>query len=163
MNDGVDVIYQAHLQLPPFQGYADFLIKKAGKSRLGDYCYEVWDTKLARSVKPSFLLQLCCYAEMLEAMQGSRTDYITVVLGNKEQRRFRTTDYFYFYQNLKQQFLLVHQNFDPNVCPDPAASKSWGRWSTYAEELLVKKIICSRLQLLPLGRSKSFIKQELKP
>lgn len=31
MNDGVDVIYQAHLQLLPFQGYADFLIKKQVK------------------------------------------------------------------------------------------------------------------------------------
>lgn len=138
MKNGADVIYQAHLQLFPFQGYADFLIKSTGKSRLGDYSYEVWDTKLAQSVKPGFLLQLCCYAEMLEAMQGRRTEYITVVLGNKEQRRFRTADYFYFYQNLKQQFLLTHQNFDPNTCPDPAASKSWGRWSTYAEELLVR-------------------------
>ncbi|KTD02284.1 TM0106 family RecB-like putative nuclease [Fluoribacter gormanii] len=138
MNDGIDVIYQAHLQSLPFQGYADFLIKTAGQSRFGEYSYEVWDTKLARSVKPGFLLQLCCYAEMLEVMQSCRTEYITVVLGTKEQRRFRTADYIYFYQNLKKKFLLAHQNFDPVACPDPAVSKSWGRWTTYAEELLVK-------------------------
>lgn len=104
MNDGIDVIYQAHLQSLPFQGYADFLIKTAGQSRFGEYSYEVWDTKLARSVKPGFLLQLCCYAEMLEVMQSCRTEYITVVLGTKEQRRFRTADYIYFYQNLKKSF-----------------------------------------------------------
>ncbi|QMT59466.1 helicase [Legionella sp. PC997] len=137
MKDGIEVIYQAHLQLLPFQGYADFLIKTTGKSRFGEYNYEVLDTKLARSVKPGFLLQLCCYAEMLEAMQGCRTEYLTVVLGNKEQKRFRTADFFYYYQNLKHQFLLAQQNFDPTACPDPAASKSWGRWSTYAEELLI--------------------------
>lgn len=138
MENGADVIYQAHLQCFPFQGYADFLIKVAGKSRFGDYCYEVWDTKWAKSVKPGFLLQLCCYAEMLETMQGSATEYITVVLGDKEQKRFRTADYYYFYQNLKQQFLLAHQNFDPASCPDPAASKNWGRWTNYAQELLTK-------------------------
>ncbi|VEB35718.1 TM0106 family RecB-like putative nuclease [Legionella cherrii] len=138
MKSGADVIYQAHLQLLPFQGYADFLIKIPGKSRFGDYCYEVWDTKLAKSVKPSFLLQLCCYAEMLEAMQGGGAEFITVVLGNQEQRRFRTADYLYFYQNLKQQFLSAHQNFDFTECPDPAASKNWGRWSNYAEELLTR-------------------------
>ncbi|MBN9227264.1 MULTISPECIES: TM0106 family RecB-like putative nuclease [Legionella] len=138
MEDGADVIYQARLQLDPFQGYADFLIKIPGKSRFGNYCYEVWDTKLAKSVKPSFLLQLCCYVEMLAAMQGERSEYFTVVLGNQEQKRFRTADYFYFYQNLKQQFLLAHERFNPSECPDPAASKNWGRWNTYAEELLVK-------------------------
>ncbi|KTD42317.1 TM0106 family RecB-like putative nuclease [Legionella parisiensis] len=162
MNDGVDVIYQAHLQLLPFQGYADFLIKKAGKSWLGDYCYEVWDTKLARSVKPGFLLQLCCYAEMLEAMQGSRTEYITVVLGNKEQRRFRTADYFYFYQNLKHQFLLTHQNFDPNACPDPAASKNWGRWSTYAEELLIKEDHLIQVATITSGQIKKLYQAGIK-
>ena len=62
MKKGVDIIYQAHLELLPFRGYADFLVKVEGKSIFGDYCYEVWDTKLAKSVKPYFLVQLCCYA-----------------------------------------------------------------------------------------------------
>ncbi|PWY55009.1 helicase [Legionella qingyii] len=162
MNNGVDVIYQAHLQSPPFQGYADFLIKTAGQSRFGEYIYEVWDTKLARSVKPGFLLQLCCYAEMLEDMQGCRTEYITVVLGNKEQRRFRTADYFYFYQNLKQQFLLAQQNFDPAACPDPAASKSWGRWSTYAEELLVNADHLIQVATITTGQIKKLYQAGIK-
>lgn len=138
MKNGVDVIYQAHLELFPFKGYADFLIKVEGKSIFGDYCYEVWDTKLAKSVKPHFLVQLCCYAELLEAMQKSRAEHITIVLGNKEKKRFRVNDYFYFYQNLKQKFLSVHQSFDPARYPDPALSRDWGRWSTHAEHLLLK-------------------------
>ncbi|HBI5657163.1 TPA: TM0106 family RecB-like putative nuclease [Legionella pneumophila] len=138
MQKGVDVIYQAHLELLPFRGYADFLIKVEGKSIFGNYCYEVWDTKLAKSVKPYFLVQLCCYAEMLEDMQKTRAEHITIVLGNKEQKRFRINDYFYFYQNLKQKFLSGHQFFDPDKCPDPAASRSWGRWNTHAESMLLK-------------------------
>ncbi|WP_131775173.1 TM0106 family RecB-like putative nuclease [Legionella cincinnatiensis] len=138
MKNGIDVIYQAHLELLPFRGYADFLIKVQGKSIFGDYCYEVWDTKLAKSVKSYFLMQLCCYAEMLQKMQQARAEHITIILGNKEQKRFRLHDYFYFYQNLKHKFLSVHQQFDPFKCPDPALSKSWGRWSTHAEHLLLK-------------------------
>ncbi len=136
MKNGVDVIYQASLELSPFRGYADFLIKVEGASRFGDYYYEVWDSKLAKSVKPYFLIQLCCYAEMLEVIQGKRPEYITVILGNNERKRFRTDEYYYFYRNLKHQFLETHQSFTPTKCPDPASSKSWGRWSHYAEELL---------------------------
>ncbi|MFO8646149.1 TM0106 family RecB-like putative nuclease [Legionella pneumophila] len=138
MKNGADVIYQAHLELLPFKGYADFLIKVPGKSIFGDYCYEIWDTKLAKSVKAYFLVQLCCYAEMLGVMQQKRAEHITIILGNKEQKRFRLNDYFYFYQNLKQKFLSEHLHFEPNKCPDPASSRSWGRWSTYAESLLLK-------------------------
>lgn len=138
MKNGVEVIYQAHLELLSFKGFADFLIKTEGKSIFGNYCYEVWDTKLARSVKPCFLVQLCCYAEMLNELQQTGVEQITLVLGSKEQKRFRLNDYFYFYQNLKLKFLFAHQQFDPAKTPDPAFSKSWGRWSTHAENLLLK-------------------------
>lgn len=61
MRQGVDVIVQARLELPPFGGYADFLIKVTheaessspakNKSSLGDWHYEVWDTKLTNKLK----------------------------------------------------------------------------------------------------------------
>ncbi len=138
MQNGIDIIYQANLELLPFRGYADFLVKVEGQSIFGDYHYEVWDSKLAKTVKPYFLIQLCSYAEMLEAIQGRRPEYITVILGNQEHKRFRTADYYYFYQKLKYHFLTTHQQFRPTNCPDPSTSKNWGRWSKYAEELLKK-------------------------
>ena len=67
---GVDVIVQAALELDSFLGFSDFLVKVPGSSQLGDYHYEVWDTKLSNHVKPTFLMQLCCYAEMLAEIQG---------------------------------------------------------------------------------------------
>jgi len=80
MHQSVDVIVQARLELPPFGGYADFLVKvtheaessspSKNKSSLGDWHYEVWDTKLANKLKPTSVIQLCCYAQMLEAIQG---------------------------------------------------------------------------------------------
>ncbi|RUR08082.1 TM0106 family RecB-like putative nuclease [Legionella sp. km772] len=138
MQKGVDIIYQGHLELPPFKGYADFLVKVEGRSIFGDYCYEIWDSKLAKSVKTHFLVQLCCYAEMLAALQHNSAEHITIILGTKEQKRFRINDYFYFYQNLKYKFLAEHQQFEPTQLPDPASSKNWGRWSAYAERLLIE-------------------------
>lgn len=136
MQSGADIIYQAALSAPPFKGYADFLVKVEGKSQLGDYYYEVWDTKLSKTVKPYFIVQLCCYADMLEALQGRRPQYVVVVLGNDDQVRLCTNDYFYYYTNLKHRFLQVHQDFSAQNQPNPADSNSWGRWSGYAEELL---------------------------
>lgn len=136
MQSGADVIYQAALELTPFRGRADFLVKIPGTSLLGDYHYEIWDTKLAKVVKPYFIVQLCCYAEMLEALQGLRPEHIVVMLGTGEQKRLCTNDYFYYYQNLKQRFLKMHQQFSMNNQPDPADSNGWGRWGMYADALL---------------------------
>jgi predicted RecB family nuclease len=138
MQSGADVIYQAALELSPFRGQADFLVKILGESTLGDYHYEIWDTKLARTIKPYFLVQLCCYAEMLEVLQGRRPEHIAVILGDGEQNRLRTNDYFYYYHNLKQNFLKTHLEFSINNQPDPAESNSWGRWGNFAEALLKK-------------------------
>jgi len=136
MRSGVDVIFQAALEAGPFKGFADFLRKVPGDSQLGDYHYEVWDTKLSKSLKPYFVIQLCCYAEMLELAQGRRPEYITVVLGNQQHERLRSNDFYYYYQSLKQAFLSTQKTFDAEQQLDPADSKSWGNWSDYAQQLL---------------------------
>ncbi|KTD44662.1 TM0106 family RecB-like putative nuclease [Legionella quateirensis] len=158
MIKGMDVIYQPRLELLPFKGYADFLIKTEGSSRFGDYHYELYDSKLSQSAKPSFLIQLCCYAEMLEAIQDRKPEYITVILGTKEYKRFRTADYYYFYQRLKEQFIATHQHFTPGTCPDPAASKSWGRWGNYAEHLLKQADHLIQIATITSGQIKNLIK-----
>lgn len=136
MREGINIIVQARLQDDQFSGYADFLVKVSGNSELGDYHYEVWDTKLARKTKPTFVIQLCCYAEMLESVQGRRSDNITIALGSGEEETFRTSDYFHYYKNLKHNFLSGQQNFDPDIKPDPMDSRSWGDWSEHAESIL---------------------------
>ncbi|MCC5013791.1 MULTISPECIES: TM0106 family RecB-like putative nuclease [unclassified Legionella] len=138
MKSGADIIYQAVLSALPFKGYADFLVKVDGASVLGDFHYEVWDTKLSKTVKPHFLVQLCCYADMLETLQKRRPDNVVVVIGTGETMRFPTRDYFYYYLHLKQRFLQTHQNFSPEHRPNPADCGSWGRWSDYAQTLLLE-------------------------
>jgi uncharacterized protein len=138
MQSGADVIYQAALSKAPFKGYADFLVRVDGQSGLGDYYYEVWDTKLSKIVKPYFIVQLCCYTDMLEALQERRPDNIVVVVGTGERKQFATHDYFYYYLNLKRRFLDMHQHFSSDNCPNPADSSTWGRWSNYAQNRLLE-------------------------
>ena len=81
MRGGADVIYQATLFDGTWLGYADFLLRVPGASILGDYHYEVADTKLARRVKGGALLQMCVYSDLLAPLQGRMPERMHVALG----------------------------------------------------------------------------------
>ena len=63
MRKGAGIIYQAAFLHGDWQGHADFLVRVDRPSNLGNWSYEVADTKLARHAKPYFLLQLSFYSE----------------------------------------------------------------------------------------------------
>jgi predicted RecB family nuclease len=138
MQRGYGVIFQAYLERDNFKGYADFLIKRPGKSNLGDYYYEAWDTKLSKTTRPYFIVQLCCYSWMLEDIQGYLPQEIVVVLGDKKEDRIRIAPYFAYFQNLKKQFLEAQQSFTGEIqqLPDPALCREYGAWGTYAQQLM---------------------------
>ena len=144
MRKGIDIIVQARLELDHFAGYADFLVKVAQAegdqpSLLGDWHYEVWDIKLANKLKPTFVIQLCCYAQMLEWIQGRLPEFVTVLLGNGENERLKMSHIYYYYQTLKSSFIADQNSFNLDNRPDPADSKNWGNWSHFAEHVLVEK------------------------
>jgi len=136
ISTGVSIVFQAHLVRGHFGGYADFLMRVAGESSLGNYHYEVADTKLARSPKPYFIIQLCCYADLLESIQGRRPTGFEVVLGTNERVRFETNKFFFYYESLKKSFLDFQDNFDINAPPHPGLATSYGQWSEFAETVL---------------------------
>ena len=138
MQAGREVITQAYLTMDRFAGKADFLVKVAGPSRLGDFHYEVWDTKLSRKLKPYFAIQLSCYVEMLEALQGLRPRNMAVVLGDNTKRVLSVASYYAYYQSLKAGFLAFHDDDDAPT-PDPAESSSHGDWSDLARRLLAER------------------------
>lgn len=130
----VDVVFQAALQSGQFRGFADFLIKKSTSS--GQSYYEVWDTKLSSTIKPAHIIQLCCYTDILITANAFKPDSFVVVLGSGEQERLYVDDYFHYYLALKDRFLRFHDEFDENNMPDPANSKMFGRWESFATEQL---------------------------
>jgi uncharacterized protein len=138
MKEGHKVIFQAYLERDNFAGFADFLVRREGKSELGEYYYEAWDTKLSKSTRPYFIIQLCCYSWMLEKIQGKVPEEAVVVLGDKTKERFRIAAYYSYFQSLKQRFLQVQENFtgEQNTMPDPSLQTDFGAWGSYAKQLL---------------------------
>ena len=136
MKDGADFIYQARLETAGFGGWADFLVKRDGASAIGPHHYEPWDTKLARSPKAHFIVQLCGYADLLEQIQGHRPTKFEIVLGDGTRAQFRTNSYYYYYRELRLAFEEFLGNFDPSVPPPPGLPREYGRWKTYAEGIL---------------------------
>lgn len=140
IKNGVDVIFQARLEKDNFAGYTDILYKNEGESKLGDFYYSPWDVKLSRSIKAKYAIQLCCYAEMLEGIQGEVPELMAgLILGDGSRHEIRITDYKYYYQNLKSAFLKQQNEFNPKDIPDPAKYGNHGEWSTYAKNLLEER------------------------
>ncbi|OFE17497.1 recombinase B [Humibacillus sp. DSM 29435] len=93
MRRGVDVVYQATFFDGAWVGLADFLLKVPGRpSDLGDFSYDIADTKLARRLKVPALLQMATYAARLETLQGAAPQWLTVVTGDRAQHQWRLID-----------------------------------------------------------------------
>lgn len=106
---GIDVIYQAAFfdtddPGPAWVGYADFLTRVDGTSSLGEYSYEPEDTKLARHVRPSAVLQLCAYAEQLGRLQGRSPEFVHVVLGGQQRVSLRLAEFAAYFRAAKVRF-----------------------------------------------------------
>lgn len=97
MRRGAELIFQGVLaDGGAWHGYADFLVKVAGHSALGPWAYEVHDTKLARSLKAKFAVQLALYAELLTRTQGTEPPALRVVLGDGTTSTLQARDYRYY-------------------------------------------------------------------
>ncbi|MDB4915960.1 MAG: family RecB-like putative nuclease [Gemmatimonadetes bacterium] len=136
MRSGAPIIFQGELRAGAWMGIADFLHRVDGPSALGDYFYEPWDTKLARSAKPYFLLQLCAYADMLEASQQRRPHQFGFILGDNAQQVFRTDDVWHYFRRIRKSFETFHDTWDASTHPDPSLDRTHGRWSDAAEKYL---------------------------
>ena len=89
----VDVVYQAHLAKGDWRGRADFLERIADTGS-----FEVIDTKLARSVKPKMVLQLCFYSDALAELQGVMPEHMHVVLGDNTRETLCVSDFIHYYR-----------------------------------------------------------------
>lgn len=105
MQRGTGVIFQAAFRDGPFVGHADFLRRVERSSELGPFSYEVADTKLARSVKAKFIVQLAFYSALVGKVQGTEPRLMHVVLGHKEERSFRYADYSRYFLTVRNDYL----------------------------------------------------------
>ena len=134
MKDGYDIIFQATLQDGCFIGYADFLRKVPRPSMLGAWSYEVLDTKLARSPKAKFIVQLAYYSVMLAKLQGETPQLMHVVLGDKTEVAYRYADYARYMGTVTARFLQRIANGPLQTYPVPCEKCAQCKWQELCEQ-----------------------------
>ncbi len=135
MQRGDDVIFQATFFDGTWIGYADFLLRVPAPSDLGEWSYEVADTKLARSPKAGAILQMCSYTEQVHRIQGTWPVEMHVALGGvaRQTASFRVNDAMAYYRSVKDRFLEALTSgtvaYPPGATyPEPVEHCSVCRW-----------------------------------
>lgn len=130
IQQGFDIITQARFEKDGYVGIADILRKVDGVSTLGDYHYEVEDTKLAHETKAGTVLQLCLYSELLGELQDCTPEYMHVVKPGDEfpMDTFRFAEFESYYHFVKRQFVEVMQVSPVDTYPMPVAKCDTCRW-----------------------------------
>jgi predicted RecB family nuclease len=134
MRDGYEIIFQATLQDGSLIGHADFLRKVARQSNLGDWSYEVLDTKLSRSAKAKFIIQLAFYSAMVAEIQGLAPLLMHVILGDRSEATYRYADYSRYLKRLLQRFMVRVQNGPQDTYPIPCEKCVQCKWSGRCED-----------------------------
>lgn len=136
MREGLDIIYQGSLSHETFAGRSDFLIKVDLESALGDWSYEVVDTKLSQTTRAGTILQLCLYSDLVAGVQGMRPRAARVIkpaessdLRLFEEELFSLDSYWSYYELVKRQFLeSVSDERLLSLYPEPCSHCEICRW-----------------------------------
>jgi predicted RecB family nuclease len=107
MAAGAGAIVQAALADGAWSGRADLLVRVAGRSRWGDWAYEVHDTKLALETRAGTILQLCLYTDLVAELQDSVPGEMHVIRPGFERETFRTDDLAAYYRLVRRRLEAV--------------------------------------------------------
>ena len=137
MRSGVDVVFQATFFDGRRFGRADFLRRVDQPSALGEWSYEVWDTKLARHAKASAVLQLAFYSDLLGRLQERAPERMHLALGGDpgEVASFRVADFGAYYRlvtrELEQLLGGAAAGYPTATEPDPVEHCGVCRWDEW--------------------------------
>jgi uncharacterized protein len=134
MHARAEVIYQATFYDGQWGGQADFLLRRERPSDLGDWSYDIADTKLARRLKVPALLQMATYAERLAQLQGVHPEFLTVVTGDGVERPWRLADVASYARRARSRLRHAVER-RPATEPVPVAHCSQCRWKTRCGDL----------------------------
>ena len=136
MRSGVDVIVQAPLQLDGWRGRADILLRVATASALGDWSYQVVDTKLARKTRAGTILQLCLYSAMVAAVQELMPERMCVVTPGDDfpTEDYRVRDYLAYFRLVRARLAQAVGDGSAATYPEPVAQCDICRWWTVCDK-----------------------------
>jgi uncharacterized protein len=107
MKRGTDVIVQGGLSDDRWFGKPDVMRRVRRPSALGDWSYEISDTKLARETRAGTILQLGLYSEMLAVAQGARPESFHVVTPDPTTpvHTYRVDDYAAYFRFVRGKMI----------------------------------------------------------
>ena len=103
LRSGARIVFQGALEGDAWGGWSDFLERVEKPSALGNFSYEVADTKLKRKPDPKHLLQLVLYSDLLKTIQGVEPEFAHVILGDGRRASFRLAEYAAYARNARQR------------------------------------------------------------
>ena len=134
MRSGASAIAQPTLKHGQWFGRADVLLKVDTPCSLGDWSYEVVDTKLSSNTRAATILQLCMYSEVLGELQGFVPENMHVVVPDTEfePETYRVAEYVAYYRYVKNDLIGSIEDFQstsrPMPYPDPVEQCGMCRW-----------------------------------
>lgn len=137
MKSGDDYIYQATLKNGFWVGKADFLEKVEKPSKLGNFSYEVIDTKLSTETKGATILQLCLYSELVAKIQGVEPEFFHVVkpADINTYESFRYADFSAFFRKSKYSLETEMANALSNChYPEPTSHCEICNWNNECDK-----------------------------
>jgi len=161
MSSGRQIIVQGALAHGRWSGRTDILRRVDGASALGDWSYEVIDTKLARQTKGGTILQLSLYSDLVANVQDLLPEQMSVVAPWSEfqPQVFRTNDYAAYYRLVRQSLeAQLGGAADGDTYPDPKPYCEICRWrlrcdaQRRADDHLSLVAGISKLQIVELGK-----------
>ena len=122
MSLGRQVIVQGAFFADNWAGRTDVLLRVETPSSLGDWSYEVVDTKLSRETKGGTVLQLSLFSDLLGNEQGLMPQWFHVIApwSEYQPQTFRTDDFAAYYRRVRaslEQAAKLDQAIA--VYPDP--------------------------------------------
>ena len=118
MRAGVDVIFQARLvESGQWAGWSDFVLKVPGNSLLGNWQYEVLDTKLSNETRAGAILQISLYSEKIGAIQGVMPENMHIEKPDGRST-YRVADYISYFRLAKKRLMEAIQQEKLTGYPD---------------------------------------------
>ena len=96
--------------------------------------YEPLDTKLARSAKPYFVIQLCLYAELMAGVQGEVPESVGLVLNKRGLQTFDFDEFGSYFRRMKSRFLAAVETELADTYPEPVEHCELCDWMVPCEE-----------------------------
>jgi uncharacterized protein len=120
-----------------WRGRADILLRVDKPSDLGNWSYEVVDTKLARETRGGTILQLCLYSDMVAQIQAVMPDRMHVVTPGREfqPETFRLQDFLAYYRLVKSRLACtVDADEVLATYPEPVEHCEICQWWTHCND-----------------------------